>query len=609
MTVSPPAGALRLRTTILLGSFGLVLGLVAATVLLLSGLLERAARRELGADLTRGRVVFEESHALRGSLYRSEALTIAQEPRLKAVLGTADIDRPTILDVADDMKKAGGVDLFLLLDAEGRLVVDLAEPEAAGFDLSRRPLVAGALRVGDADDMWTDARLVYQVHAHRLGFGDTVIGVLVLGHLYDERVVAALQRQTGSGVVLALDGAAAAHGLDEPGLAEALAALASGLGAEVEEREVLGGRYLLQRLDLPGYTGERALVGVLVESLDAALATSRTLTAWLYALAGLALLLAALSAWALARRLSRPIDRLVELARTLATGQLEARAAVEGPVEARALARAMNDMAGELARSRVLLAAQQRLERELEIAARIQTSILPRDVRVPGLEIAAAMRPASEVGGDYYDVLPQPSGDCWLGIGDVAGHGLTAGLVMLMVQSLIAVLVQEHPDGRPAQLLPPLNAMLHKNIRDRLRQDEHVTLTLLRVLPEGQVFFAGAHEDIVVCRAEGGPCERVPTPGTWLGVVPDVAPALRDSRLQLRPGDLLVLYTDGVTEAMSATREYYGLDRLCAALAARRGRPVAEICDEVLAEVAAWTDRQRDDVTLLLVRYRGPAAA
>ncbi len=598
--------AVRLRTTILLGVLGLVVALVAAAMLILSAMLEHEARRSLVADLDRAGVVADELHALRQSLYRSEALTVAQEPRLKAVLGTSDIDRATIVDVALEMQKAGGADLFLLLDADGHLIVDTADPEAAGFDMRGQPLVNAALTEGDAGGVWTQAQRVFQVHARRLGFGDTVVGVLILGHLHDDRVAAAVQRQTGTGVALVLDGAAVAHGPDELGLTTALAPLTADLGDEVVERTLLGERYLLRRARVPGYTGERALGAVFFESLDEALVTSRALTRWLSLLAVLGLLVAAGLAYAIARRLSRPVDRLVEFTRTLAAGQLEARAPVDGPIEVQTLALAMNTMAGELARSRVQLAVTERLERELEIATRIQTSILPRDVVVPGFTIAARMLPASEVGGDYYDILPVEDG-CWLGIGDVAGHGLTAGLVMLMVQSLIAVLVQERPDARPAQLLPALNTILHRNIRDRLEQDEHVTLTLLRVLASGQVFFAGAHEDIVLCRAADGSCERIETPGTWLGVVPDIGPAMPEARLQLRPGDLMLLYSDGVTEAMDARRQQFGMDRLCAALAARRELPVEQICTELMAEVAAWTDVQRDDVTLLVLRYLDPA--
>ena len=103
----------------------------------------------------------------------------------------------------------------------------------------------------------------------------------------------------------------------------------------------------------------------------------------------------------------------------------------------------------------------------MEIAARIQTSILPRDVNVAGLEIAAAMHAATEVGGDYYDVVPVDDG-CWLGIGDVAGHGLGTGLVMLMMQSGIGALARKMPDASPRDLLLALNTMLVENVRVRL---------------------------------------------------------------------------------------------------------------------------------------------
>ncbi|MBA3546770.1 MAG: hypothetical protein H0T76_09835, partial [Nannocystis sp.] len=154
-------GAVRLRTTILLGVLGLVVALVAAAMLILSALLEHEARRSLVADLDRAGVVSDELHALRQSLYRSEALTVAQEPRLKAVLGTSDIDRATIVDVAQEMQKAGGADLFLLLDAGGQLIVDTADPEAVGFDMRGQPLINAALSEGDAGGVWTQAQRVY----------------------------------------------------------------------------------------------------------------------------------------------------------------------------------------------------------------------------------------------------------------------------------------------------------------------------------------------------------------------------------------------------------------------------------------------------------------
>jgi len=262
----------------------------------------------------------------------------------------------------------------------------------------------------------------------------------------------------------------------------------------------------------------------------------------------------------------------------------------------------MNRMVAELERSRDELAHKERLEKELEIATRIQTSILPRRLEAAGLTVAAAMRPASEVGGDYYDFLPTSDG-AWIGIGDVAGHGLSAGLVMLMVQSIVAALAREGQTTTPREVVCRLNAVLFENIRDRLANDEHVTFTLLRYFRDGRVSFAGAHEDIVVWRKRLGVCETISTPGTWLGAVPDISRFTVDSELRLEPGDVLLLYTDGITEAMDATGQQLGLGRICEALNEVAEAPVDAIRDDLLGLVGNWARTQVDDVTLLVLRY------
>ena len=182
-------------------------------------------------------------------------------------------------------------------------------------------------------------------------------------------------------------------------------------------------------------------------------------------------------------------------------------------------ARLVDRLVDEATRRQV--AERQRLEKEMEIAARIQTSILPRDVTVAGLEISAAMHAATEVGGDYYDVVPVDDG-CWLGIGDVAGHGLGTGLVMLMMQSGIGALARKMPDAAPRDLLLALNTMLVENVRERLGQHEHATLTLIRYRRDGSLTFAGAHEEMLVRRAATGRCERIETPGAWVGAKRDI---------------------------------------------------------------------------------------
>ena len=167
--------------------------------------------------------------------------------------------------------------------------------------------------------------------------------------------------------------------------------------------------------------------------------------------------------------------------------------------------------------------------REKELASTIQTSILPRTLAVEGLDVAAVMATATEVGGDYYEVLPVADG-CWIGIGDVAGHGLPAGLVMLQTQSAVGALVGQDPTASPDHVLCGVNRVLYENIRKRLHHDEHVTMSLMRYHRDGRVVFAGAHEDIVVWRAATGTCETIATPGTWLGMTSDIRRATVNTR-------------------------------------------------------------------------------
>jgi sigma-B regulation protein RsbU (phosphoserine phosphatase) len=242
------------------------------------------------------------------------------------------------------------------------------------------------------------------------------------------------------------------------------------------------------------------------------------------------------------------------------------------------------------------------LRKEVEIARRIQTSILPAQFDVPGLHIAARMIAASEVGGDYYDVRPTKDG-CWIGIGDVAGHGLTAGLVMLMVQSGLSSLVMHHPDAPPHEILPALNRMLYQNLRTRMGRDDHATLTLFRYFSDGRVAYTGAHEDIIIC-SKAGQVRTIPTHGAWVGINEDISQQLESRYLELSDEDLVVLYTDGIPEARRG-HECFGLPRLVAEVEKRHDQPVEAILDGIMDTVFDFCAASpQDDATLMVMRYR-----
>jgi PAS domain S-box-containing protein len=244
-----------------------------------------------------------------------------------------------------------------------------------------------------------------------------------------------------------------------------------------------------------------------------------------------------------------------------------------------------------------------RIEEEIAIARRVQTSLLPKNPRLANLEIAAAMVPASEVGGDYYDVLAAQDGGGWLAIGDVSGHGLRAGLVMLMVQSAMAATATARPDAPPSEVFAVINRVLLDNIRTRLEHRDFVTLTLLRWFADGRLLFAGAHQDLLVHRRALGRVEEIHTPGTWLGTSAEVQSVTRDRELRLEPGDTLMLITDGLTEAMNGAGEMFGLDRVSAVLAEQAAAPVEQIRDRLLGRVQEWAAVQDDDRSVVVARF------
>jgi len=317
-------------------------------------------------------------------------------------------------------------------------------------------------------------------------------------------------------------------------------------------------------------------------------------------------------AWRLVGSATRPVLALSKASARVARGELGVvvRERAEGELEQ--LIESFNAMTRGLEESQAARVESERraavapLLKEMEIAQSIQRSILPAPQQVPAYDIAARMVPVETMGGDYYDVRPTADGGCWIGIGDVAGHGVTSGLVMLMVQSGISALLEHRPDMAPHEVLSAVNTFLHDNIRERLHSDEHITLSLLRFHPDGRVEMAGAHEDVLVRRGDGS-LERIETAGTWLGAIRDVSPFTRTSSFRLNRGDLLLLHTDGATEAPNPGRERLGLDRIASELQRKAEASTTEIRDALFELVLRWAPQPEDDVTLLVVRYLGEA--
>jgi predicted ATPase/serine phosphatase RsbU (regulator of sigma subunit)/tRNA A-37 threonylcarbamoyl transferase component Bud32 len=247
---------------------------------------------------------------------------------------------------------------------------------------------------------------------------------------------------------------------------------------------------------------------------------------------------------------------------------------------------------------------------EMDLARKVQTVLLPMEPRLPGYEIAATMVPADKVGGDYYDVIPTGAGRDWVLIGDVSGHGVSAGLVTMMVQSAIRTAVLKgSATGEalsPAGVLSHLNFSLWSNLR-QIGGDQYMTITALE-LAGARVRYAGLHQDILVYRAASDTVERIETTGTWIGVIEDLSPVLEDGTLELAHGDTLLLYTDGLTESMMGSGTRLGTDGLVARFRSvvARTRDPAAIVRGILGPLSGKA--VEDDVTAMVIRYM-PAEA
>ncbi|MER9657428.1 SpoIIE family protein phosphatase [Mesorhizobium sp. M0152] len=246
-----------------------------------------------------------------------------------------------------------------------------------------------------------------------------------------------------------------------------------------------------------------------------------------------------------------------------------------------------------------------RLGAELAVARQIQLMVLPKPFEleaIPGLEIAAYMRPADEVGGDYYDVL-QNGSRIKIGIGDVTGHGLESGVLMLMVQS-VARALQETNEGDPHQFLDRLNRAIYKNI-ERTNTGKHLSLAFLDFEDE-RVTLSGQHEDVLVVRADGE-VERIDTLdlGMPVGLENDISKFIDTRDILFGSGDVIVLHTDGVTEAEDQDKRLFGFERLCQSAKKRQGGSAEEIKTGIIEDLMAHIGVQKihDDITLVIIRH------
>jgi serine phosphatase RsbU (regulator of sigma subunit) len=247
-----------------------------------------------------------------------------------------------------------------------------------------------------------------------------------------------------------------------------------------------------------------------------------------------------------------------------------------------------------------------RLERDLEVARKIQEGLLPGKIPlIDGLDISGIMKPAMQVGGDYYDLIPISPKKIFIVVGDVSGKGLSASLYMTKLQTLIQFACT--PDKSPKEILIELNRKLY-SIMER---NWFITLTL--------ALFDTGNNTLTFCRAGhmpvlaafNGTVESYRTKGLGLGLEHGTIfeASLCEEEIKLQPHQLYAFISDGITEAMNEKDELFGEDNLIELLKGRTDNSSKEVIDDVWSKITTFRGKalQYDDMTMVVVKTSDPA--
>jgi len=267
------------------------------------------------------------------------------------------------------------------------------------------------------------------------------------------------------------------------------------------------------------------------------------------------------------------------------------------PTDARLLALFANQAAGAIETARLHKDAieKERIERELELAAGIQRQILPRDLPVvAGVEIAARNRPTRQVGGDYFDFFPLSGGRLAFLVADVSGKGVPAALLVSTVHAAVHLQIDE------AKTVADLIGRIDRHLQKYAATRKFLTCFFGLLEPDsGTLRYVSAGHNPALLRRASGAVDQIKATGVPLGMFPNAA--WREETVVMERGDLLCVYSDGITEALDTADEEFGLERLTALMAPEAPERVCEAMFEAVSTFAGDAP-QYDDQTLLLLR-------
>lgn len=249
-----------------------------------------------------------------------------------------------------------------------------------------------------------------------------------------------------------------------------------------------------------------------------------------------------------------------------------------------------------------------KLRSEVEIASEIQKNVIANDaVVVPSLEIAIGAAPASEVGWDSLDIIPGKNTNYYMYVGDVTGHGVPSGFVMMMTNALVSAFVSSEENS--ARVLSETNRIL----KPRIKQNMMMSSVMLRWNDtEKSLYYTGAgHEFILIYSHRENKVFKVKSGWVALGMMRDASKIYKEQQIRFEQEDVVILYTDGITEARRLSEQnwlLFGIDRIVEAIMKTDVKTAENIFKSITVDLSSYMGykyKQYDDITLLVARYKG----
>ncbi len=305
--------------------------------------------------------------------------------------------------------------------------------------------------------------------------------------------------------------------------------------------------------------------------------------------------------------ISKPLKKIVNDVTAMASGDYTRRSRVKSNDEVGVLARAVNELAESLEEAERSKEKVTRIEDDLSLAGEIQQMLLPSVIpTIPTLDIYPYYRPAGTLGGDYYDFIPVSPEQLGIVISDVSGKGIAGSMIMGIFRSVLRRFAEKNPSTR--DVLVKTNELLSRDVK---RGMFVTAFYVVYHIPTNRMTFSCAgHTPMVIYRATSDSVELVKPQGMALGFDTGMVfnRQIQQHELGLRPGDRVVLYTDGVTDAVNRRGEKFGEKRLYRFIKENAWMSSKEFLSELIAELDDFRGRaeQVDDITLVTFRVREP---